>query len=112
MMLRSISFVSLETCRLSLGSVFGTDVVYDCPNHVLMEQKKFVKFGLNTENFRTYVQLITDEVLLHLKTEVFSRKSVGDGKYVRDAYDMSSEVRPFPSSRSPIECKLTSTLLA
>ena len=24
-------------------SVFGTEVVYDCPNHLLMQQKKFMK---------------------------------------------------------------------
>jgi sterol 14-demethylase len=35
--------------------VFGKDVVYDVPNDVFMEQKKFVKVGLSTENFRAYV---------------------------------------------------------
>lgn len=39
-----------------------TDVVYDCPNAKLMEQKKFVKFGLTTEAFKSYVQLISHEV--------------------------------------------------
>jgi cytochrome P450 len=39
-----------------------SDVVYDCPNHKLMEQKKFVKFGLTTEAFRSYVSLISKEV--------------------------------------------------
>jgi len=42
--------------------VFGKGVVFDCPNHVLMEQKRFVKFGLTTENFRAYVGMIEDEV--------------------------------------------------
>ncbi|KAL9105896.1 MAG: hypothetical protein Q9227_009007 [Pyrenula ochraceoflavens] len=42
--------------------VFGKDVVYDCNNAKLMEQKKFVKFGLTTEAFRSYVQLIVKEV--------------------------------------------------
>lgn len=59
--------------------VFGKDVVYDCPNSKLMEQKKvrdlepvleestadlddqFVKFGLSTSAFRSYVALITKE---------------------------------------------------
>ncbi|KAJ6613045.1 hypothetical protein B0H10DRAFT_1806341, partial [Mycena sp. CBHHK59/15] len=36
--------------------VFGKDVVYDVPNEVFMQQKKFVKFGLSTENFRAYVR--------------------------------------------------------
>ncbi|OQO07713.1 Eburicol 14-alpha-demethylase [Cryoendolithus antarcticus] len=41
--------------------VFGKDVVYDCPNSKLMEQKKFVKFGLTTSAFRSYVTLIAEE---------------------------------------------------
>ncbi|KAG8741811.1 Lanosterol 14-alpha-demethylase [Ceratobasidium sp. 414] len=41
--------------------VFGKDVVYDVPNHIFMEQKKFVKFGLTAENFRQYVGMIADE---------------------------------------------------
>ena len=42
--------------------VFGKDVVYDCPNSKLMEQKKFVKFGLTMEAFKSYVTLIQNEV--------------------------------------------------
>ncbi|KAJ6478973.1 lanosterol 14-alpha-demethylase [Mycena sanguinolenta] len=42
--------------------VFGKDVVFDCPNEVFMQQKKFVKFGLTTDNFRAYVGMIEDEV--------------------------------------------------
>ncbi|TFK75170.1 cytochrome P450 [Pluteus cervinus] len=42
--------------------IFGKDVVYDVPNDVFMEQKKFVKFGLSTENFRAYVGMIEEEV--------------------------------------------------
>lgn len=41
--------------------VFGKDVVYDCPNAKLMEQKKFVKFGLTSSALRSYVTLITQE---------------------------------------------------
>ncbi|KAL8997156.1 MAG: hypothetical protein Q9169_003483 [Polycauliona sp. 2 TL-2023] len=47
--------------------VFGTGVVYDCPNAKLMEQKKFVKFGLTSESLRSYVPLIEDEVLEFVK---------------------------------------------
>jgi len=47
--------------------VFGSDVVYDCPNSKLMEQKKFVKFGLTTEAFRQYVSLIQRETELFIK---------------------------------------------
>ncbi|KAL8928274.1 MAG: hypothetical protein Q9208_001984 [Pyrenodesmia sp. 3 TL-2023] len=42
--------------------VFGNGVVYDCSNAKLMEQKKFVKFGLTSESLRSYVPLIQDEV--------------------------------------------------
>jgi sterol 14-demethylase len=42
--------------------VFGKDVVYDIPNDKFMEQKKFVKVGLTTENLRAYVGMIEDEV--------------------------------------------------
>lgn len=42
--------------------VFGKEVVYDVPNAVLMEQKRFVKAGLSTENLHVYVGQIVDEV--------------------------------------------------
>ena len=48
--------------------VFGEDVVYDCPNSKLMEQKKFVKFGLTTEALRNHVQLIEKEVVDYIKS--------------------------------------------
>ncbi|KAI5358549.1 putative cytochrome P450 [Septoria linicola] len=41
--------------------VFGKDVVYDCPNSKLMEQKKFVKFGLTSSSLQSYVTLIGEE---------------------------------------------------
>ncbi|KAK4229108.1 eburicol 14a-demethylase [Podospora fimiseda] len=47
--------------------VFGKDVVYDCPNSKLMEQKKFMKIALTTEAFRSYVPIISDEVETYLK---------------------------------------------
>jgi sterol 14alpha-demethylase len=42
--------------------VFGKDVVYDVPNDVFMEQKKFVTVGLSMDNFRAYVGMIEEEV--------------------------------------------------
>ena len=42
--------------------VFGKDVVYNVPNDVFMEQKKFIKIGLSTDNFRAYVGMIEEEV--------------------------------------------------
>ncbi|KAG0005819.1 Lanosterol 14-alpha-demethylase [Entomortierella chlamydospora] len=41
--------------------VFGKGVVYDCPNHMLMEQKKFVKWGMSNDAFRAYVPDIVEE---------------------------------------------------
>jgi len=49
--------------------VFGKDVAYDCPNEKLMEQKKFMKVGLSTENMRTYVGMIETEVTEFLKKD-------------------------------------------
>lgn len=48
--------------------VFGSDVVYDCPNAKLMEQKKFIKFGLTQRALESYVPLIEKEVKDYLKT--------------------------------------------
>lgn len=42
------------------------------PNAILMEQKKFVKFGLTTENFKKYVGIITGEVEDYMSTHVFA----------------------------------------
>ncbi|KAI1759350.1 cytochrome P450 [Hypoxylon sp. FL1150] len=47
--------------------VFGKDVVYDCPNAKLMEQKKFMKVALTTAAFQSYVPIIADEVSSYMK---------------------------------------------
>ncbi|KAH8675654.1 cytochrome P450 [Xylariales sp. PMI_506] len=47
--------------------VFGKDVVYDCPNSKLMEQKKFMKVALTTAAFQSYVPIIADEVSSYFK---------------------------------------------
>lgn len=49
--------------------MFGKDVVYDVPNDVFMEQKKFVKVGLSMENFKTYVGMIEEEVEEYIKRD-------------------------------------------
>ncbi|KAL2866788.1 cytochrome P450 [Aspergillus lucknowensis] len=76
--------------------VFGRDVVYDCPNAKLMEQKKFVKYGLTTEALRSYVRLITAEV------EDFAQKSpVFQGtKGVFDVSKTVAEITIYTASRS------------
>ncbi|KAG0239850.1 Lanosterol 14-alpha-demethylase [Actinomortierella wolfii] len=47
--------------------VFGKGVVYDCPNHMLMEQKKFVKWGMSNDAFRAYVPQIVEETEEYFK---------------------------------------------
>ncbi|QRV89768.1 cytochrome P450 family protein [Ceratobasidium sp. AG-Ba] len=81
-----LSQVSAEDAYTHLTTpVFGKDVVYDVPNHVLMEQKKFVKFGLTTENFRAYVDMITEEtndlIRKDLSVAACPRDSQGWGRF-------------------------------
>ncbi|KAL9100419.1 MAG: hypothetical protein Q9163_004201 [Psora crenata] len=53
--------------------VFGKDVVYDCPNAKLMEQKRMVKFGLTSDALKSYVPLITSEIQSYIrKSPMFS----------------------------------------
>ncbi|KAF9437506.1 Lanosterol 14-alpha-demethylase [Entomortierella beljakovae] len=47
--------------------VFGKGVVYDCPNHMLMEQKRFVKWGMSNDAFRSYVPDIEEETKNYFK---------------------------------------------
>ena len=49
--------------------MFGKDVVYDCPNEKLMEQKKFVKVSLTSERLSSYGSMITDEVNTFLNND-------------------------------------------
>lgn len=83
--------------------VFGPGVVYDCPNHVLMEQKKFVKFGLSTDNLRAYVGMIEDEITSFINTDpAFSafqnRKSAEWGSF--PAFRTCSEMTILTASRT------------
>ncbi|KAJ4301144.1 serine/threonine protein kinase [Kalmusia sp. IMI 367209] len=78
------------------GPVFGKDVVYDCPNAKLMEQKKFVKFGLTSEALRSYVQLITTEVHDFVKRH----KSFKGQKGTFDVPKVMSELTIYTASRS------------
>ncbi|PUU75308.1 cytochrome P450 [Tuber borchii] len=105
-----LSEVSAEDAYAHLTvPVFGEGVVYDVPNHVLMEQKKFMKFGLTVENFRSYVPLIVEQVEDYIKRSKFFKGANGSvplsdiipeltiftaartlqGKEIRDALDGS-----------------------
>ncbi|TGJ86639.1 hypothetical protein E0Z10_g2106 [Xylaria hypoxylon] len=57
--------------------VFGSDIIYDCPNAKLMEQKKFVKFGLTQQSLESYVPLIEKEVLSYLASNPKFRGTSG-----------------------------------
>ncbi|KAL1961188.1 hypothetical protein VTO42DRAFT_3133 [Malbranchea cinnamomea] len=76
--------------------VFGSDVIYDCPNWKLMEQKKFIKFGLTTEALRSYVPLIEDEVRNYIKT---SGKFKGESG-IWDVPPAMAEITIFTASRT------------
>lgn len=76
--------------------VFGSDVVYDCPNSKLMEQKKFVKFGLTQKALEAHVPLIEKEVEDYIKVTPAWKGSSG-------AVDISaamSEITLFTAARS------------
>jgi len=76
--------------------VFGEGVVYDCPNHRLMEQKKvcchrarvdasgawltitqFMKFGLTVDTFKGYTPLIVQQVEDYFKKSKYFKGAKG-----------------------------------
>ena len=81
---------------------FGKDVVYDVPNSVLMEQKKFVKFGLSAENLRMYVDMIADETLKFLNRDnafsAYQSKDVNGGDF--HCFQTMSEITILTASRT------------
>jgi sterol 14-demethylase len=83
--------------------VFGKDVVYDVPNDVFMEQKKFVKVGLSIENFRAYVGMIEEEVEDFMKTDptfkTYQTNEInGWGSF--DAADVLAEITILTAART------------
>jgi sterol 14-demethylase len=58
-----VSHVSAEEAYTHLTTpVFGKGVVYDCPNEMLMQQKKFIKHGLTTDALQSYASLMPVEI--------------------------------------------------
>ncbi|CDS00738.1 hypothetical protein [Sporisorium scitamineum] len=81
--------------------VFGKEVVYDVPNAVFMEQKKFVKVGLSVDNFRVYVPQIVDEVKEYIKSDPrFAPVQKGDMSFSVDIFQAMSEVIILTASRT------------
>lgn len=94
--------VSAEDAYTSLTTpVFGKGVVYDVPNAVLMEQKRFVKAGLSMENFRTYVTQISAEVNDFIKNDpAFLPLQKGQSSVVVDIFNVFSEITILTASRT------------
>ena len=76
--------------------VFGEGVVYDCPNAKLMEQKKFVKFGLTMDAFQSYVDLISNETKLFVQDGKLFQGSSG----TLDVSPAMAELTIYTASRS------------
>ena len=97
-----LSQVSAEDAYTSLTTpVFGKGVVYDVPNAVLMEQKRFVKSGLSVENFRVYVTQITDEVKDFVQHDAaFAPLRQGAKSVTVDIFDVFSEITILTASRT------------
>ncbi|KAL7269579.1 Lanosterol 14-alpha-demethylase [Rhizina undulata] len=76
--------------------VFGEGVVYDVPNHVLMEQKKFMKFGLTADTFKSYVPLIVNEVEDYIKKSKHFKGAKGQAPLA----EIIPELTIFTASRS------------
>ncbi|KUI52487.1 Eburicol 14-alpha-demethylase [Cytospora mali] len=76
--------------------VFGSDVVYDCPNSKLMEQKRFVKFGLTQQALESHVPLIEKEVVDYIKINPTWKGSSG----TVNISGAMSEITLFTAARS------------
>ncbi|KAI1826070.1 cytochrome P450 [Xylaria intraflava] len=76
--------------------VFGRNIIYDCPNAKLMEQKKFVKFGLTQNALESYVQLIEKEVFDYIKTASVFQANSGTA----DITTIMAEITIYTASRS------------
>ncbi|KAF5329994.1 hypothetical protein D9611_010426 [Ephemerocybe angulata] len=59
---KSITFNAEDAYTPLTTPVFGRDVIYDVPNETFMQQKRFIKAGLSTDNLRAYVGMIEEEV--------------------------------------------------
>lgn len=92
--------VSAEAAYTHLTTpVFGKEVIYDCPNHRLMEQKKFAKFALTTDSFRRYVPQIREEVLSYFTKAPFFNMKLKDHGEV-NVMQSQPEITIFTALRS------------
>ncbi|WEJ96892.1 Lanosterol 14-alpha-demethylase [Yamadazyma tenuis] len=91
-----VNDVSAEDAYKHLTTpVFGKGVIYDCPNSKLMEQKKFAKFALTIDSFKTYVPKIREEVLGYFKDHLNMDKNSGQVNVMK----IQPEITIFTASR-------------
>lgn len=65
-----------------------------------MEQKKFIKFGLTTENFRAYVGMIAEETHSFLHNDLSAQHVDGQGWRQFHALDALAELTILTASRT------------
>ncbi|CAN6618613.1 lanosterol 14-alpha demethylase CYP51 [Trichomonascus vanleenenianus] len=88
--------------------VFGEGVVYDCPNHRLMEQKKFAKGALTRDAFRTYVPKIVAEIKDYVSSSQFFQGGNDEKKLgTTDLLETNPEITIYTASRTLLgdECR-------
>ncbi len=71
--------------------VFGKGVVYDCPNEMLMQQKRMAKDALTINAFRTYVPLVRHETVQLIK-EFWEQSVHSDGSIHVDLFHDMAEL--------------------
>lgn len=90
--------------------VFGSGVVYDCANAKLMEQKRFIKFGLTQRALESCVPLIETEVRDYLGTHPTLQGARG----ILDVSAAMSEITLYTAGRTlqgaEVRRKLTAEL--
>ncbi|KAJ5583240.1 hypothetical protein N7535_001860 [Penicillium sp. DV-2018c] len=88
--------------------VFGSDVVYDCPNSKLMEQKRFIKYGLSQTALESYVPLIAAETESYIKASSSLKGQSG----TLDLAPTMAEITTFTAARTlqgiEVRSKITS----
>ncbi|KAJ2926833.1 hypothetical protein H1R20_g10257, partial [Candolleomyces eurysporus] len=100
---KSIVFNAEDAYTPLTTPVFGRDVVYDVPNEKFMEQKRFVKVGLSTDNLRAYVGMIEEEVEEYMRKEgtfrVFQANDINEwGQF--DVVQVLQEITILTASRT------------
>ncbi|KIY69104.1 lanosterol 14-alpha-demethylase [Cylindrobasidium torrendii FP15055 ss-10] len=100
---KSTVFNAEDAYQHLTAPIFGDDVVYAIPNEKFMEQKKFVKWALNTDAFRSYAGLIEHEATEFLNHDS-NYKAYQSGKTDEwgtvDALEMLAELTILTAART------------